>query len=313
MSEIGILEVSSYSPLDLFSGDYHHIERALLELFRHPQNNLRLFHNGVVILSNEKTPSDEEFGKLIRDMLSNEVTGTEETVTLPQSGVSSRHAFIQLVVMMLSQVFHSEPLLYNLLLLQQLDLIDGDGAVEVYNRLVELCGGSVEKAEELIDGYSSTEGFRRSEVDFAFQITKPHCSALDSYCSESNKFKSIIENGSFSDVVLDDSYAKAINCVKRLSREGCVWLLEHWLISLCACDVSVMACFERTYSTISQSLSTSLQGVAKSGSLHVNVQDGTSIDFRYSLKVADTDPKPARKLRTRFDKESIFHLVPSGN
>jgi hypothetical protein len=307
-------KVSSYSPLDLFSGDRLRIQSALIELFRHPQNNLRLFCNGALVLSYDKTPSEEELDHIISAMLAS------DKERQGSSRVHQLDAFIQKIVCLLSRVFLAEPFLFNLLSIQQnFDLIDADGAVEVYTRLVELCGGSFEKAEELIDNYPFDERhFSRGAYDY-FPVTKPKCSALDALCSELYKFNNIIKNGPTTTDILDESFTLATEKVNNLSKEGCIWLLQQWILSLCACDLSLMICFDNFRSLPSNhlhSFSGSLQEVSKAGSLLLHNEDTSWTSLSYSLKAADTDPKPAEKLRTRRQKEHIFCLsqrIPNSN
>jgi len=308
--------VSSYSPLDIFSGDYQRTQQAIQELFRNPQNNLRLFYNGALILSNDKSPSDVDIHgifNIMRDHNKQDEGLDENPLSMP-SGAPLREIFIQTISSLISRVFLAEPLLLNLLSLQKdFDLIDADGAVEVYKRLVELCGGSFELAEKLINFYHLDEGFPFAGAHDFFSVTKPACPALDALCSELDVFNNKMKNGPLCMEILDESFTKATEKVRLLSSEGCIWLLQQWLLSLCACDLSLMVCLAnfRTVTHESESLhslTSNLQGFSKAGALVTKSEYMPWTYFSYSLKVADTDPKPAVKLRTRHQKERLFCL-----
>ena len=74
--------------------------------------------------------------------------------------------------------------------------------------------------------------------------------------------------------------------ITSLSKESCVWLLKNWLISLTACDLSIMISltFENRNETDSP------------GNILMLTPD---LGINYSLKAVDCDPKPPHKLRNR--------------
>ncbi|XP_048511329.1 uncharacterized protein LOC105684001 isoform X2 [Athalia rosae] len=49
---------SNYCPFDLFSGDTERMRKAILELLRSPQNNLKIFRNGVVVYDSKSNFDD---------------------------------------------------------------------------------------------------------------------------------------------------------------------------------------------------------------------------------------------------------------
>ena len=186
----------------------------------------------------------------------------------------------------LSEILSFETLLPSLLKLQKVDLIDVDGAILIYNHLIHLCDDSVEQAESLLVmsyfGHLSEENLS--------PLPKPSCSALDLLLIELSNFQLTRATEA---KYLDSKWKKCSNMITSLSKESCVWLLKNWLISLTACDLSIMISltFENRNETVSP------------GNILMLTPD---LGINYSLKVVECDPKPPHKLRNRLQREKLL-------
>jgi inositol-pentakisphosphate 2-kinase len=120
-----ISSLSKYSPLDLFSGNTDGIHKALLALFETPQNNLRIFMDGVEIFGGpEDGGSTEEAISILEEQL--------QRVSAAPKG-QRVVAFQRLVAHML----HTSKILESLLYVQQLDEYDIEGAIVAYHNFLK--------------------------------------------------------------------------------------------------------------------------------------------------------------------------------
>eukprot|EP00592_Proboscia_alata_P021060 CAMPEP_0194425720 /NCGR_PEP_ID=MMETSP0176-20130528/24916_1 /TAXON_ID=216777 /ORGANISM="Proboscia alata, Strain PI-D3" /LENGTH=441 /DNA_ID=CAMNT_0039236107 /DNA_START=359 /DNA_END=1681 /DNA_ORIENTATION=- len=199
----------SYDPLGFFSGEEPRIASALAALFGNPQNFLKVWNK-----EGDIAHSNLVMNKLVE----------EEKSFLNQS---------------LACILHSENVLSKLLQMQLLDVIDADGAVLVYNRLVELCNGERFEAEYLVD---NVDGDIASEpLQFgclkSSPFQRPNCEALDRLLSEVDNFS---DPTSKEQSELDSIYHKSAAIVNKLSKPACIFLLKNWLLSLAMCDVGIL-------------------------------------------------------------------------
>jgi inositol-pentakisphosphate 2-kinase len=122
---VQISGLSKYSPLDLFSGNTEGIHKALLALFETPQNNLRIFMDGVEIFGGpEDGGSTEEAISILEEQL--------QRVSAAPKG-QRVVAFQRLVAHML----HTSKILESLLCVQQLDEYDIEGAFVAYQKFLK--------------------------------------------------------------------------------------------------------------------------------------------------------------------------------
>jgi inositol-pentakisphosphate 2-kinase len=62
-----ISDVSSYCPIDLFSGDAKLMSCAIRGLFENPQNNLKMFMNGKMVY-NEYTSDKMQLKRMLKNI-----------------------------------------------------------------------------------------------------------------------------------------------------------------------------------------------------------------------------------------------------
>ena len=306
---------SNYSPLDLFSGSISQIQTALKDLSIHMQNNFRVFSNGTQIFGEDISPLEGE-SKDILDTL----------VRQCRSIASNKHdenksddtILLDFICSVVSKVLHREELLRNLLSMQLLDVIDGDGAIRVYERLVYLCDGSNSKAEELLDEAMLFVDKELTEQPKPPRLrgnnlaispyALPNCSILHNLIEEMDSFQSHPEN------VMNSSNEVCIQLVDQLSQEGCVYLLQNWLLSLAMCDVSFFVTFQCLADD--QCTVEECQSIDNGGILIHDVEMEekalrTRTMIHYEVKVVDCDAKPAKKLRSRTKVEDVFQFLTS--
>jgi inositol-pentakisphosphate 2-kinase len=277
---------SKYNPLDLFSGDIDRMEIAIQELFQCPHNNLRVWR------------------------------GREACVTTGDAVVG-----VPLLTIMATRVLYEEPCLARLLEMQRLDILDGDGAVLLYEHLIQLCEGQEHVAMELIDSSWSVAHERSTSILPESPIRLAHpSSALMLFGEKVRMFSQELERAWPNvppNTYLDTQRKEALDLLYRLDRDDSVFLLQNWLLSLCLCDVSVFITFScrsdcaDPWSILPRSCTVErLQEAGVPGLLHIQLPDShessagcVDVQFEYYIHIIDFDRKPASKLMTRHLKE----------
>ena len=283
--------ISSYDPMDLFSVNCNRIKGALESLWTCPQNNFKLWYTPVVssranacplvykdsILLRADgqyfvtPPNNEHHQQALRSFFSSFAS----TQDMPDGDdVMKGGAPKEILMNLLTAVLWSErTLMDKLRQFQQLDVLDADGAVLVYQRLVDLCEGSHKEAQRKLDQYSCSpvicnhqkieESARGSALGKALQWSPLEfpkesacCPAFVALCQELDRFAGVVgeaqKSGEFSsnahnsqglDKVLSEEHqASRLFSIQQTSsiksKEACVYLLQNWLLSSIFCDVS---------------------------------------------------------------------------
>lgn len=303
---------SNYSPLDLFSGNASQIHAALNELSNNMQNNFRVFCNGTQIFGEEISPLEGESKTILDELI---WQGTASDCKNHDDNMNANSILLDFVTSVVSKILHREKVLTNLLSMQLLDVIDGDGAIRVYDRLVHLCDGSNSKAEELLDmamfciDEKLTDKPRLCGSNFAISPYElPNCSILHQLIKE-NDNRGVPKD--------DSSHKVCVQLVEQLSLEGCIYLLQNWLLSLAMCDVSFFVTFQCLPGD-EQCIIEECQSIENGG---VMIYDGdeneeeeafgtrTMMMIHYEIKMVDCDAKPAKKLRSRTQVEDKFQFI----
>jgi hypothetical protein len=314
------VQKSSYDPLDLFSLEPARMTKAIEALFACPQNNLRVWFNdklsfGHTVIQDSSERISEEIMKLLFPTELSE---------------SPRLSLISLFTKSLISIFSHERLLARLLEAQKLDILDADGAILVYQRFVELHGGSHEAAEAALDETGSsgaeptvgTDLLRQSP--FARENLTPN---FDQFCDKIAHFQDTLvseapslPHGKF----LDESRQSTIEILQTLSAADCHFLLANWLFSLAMCDASLFITLElaaphangyepsnSSVSACDEPLSVVLDKAADtSGSGEVSWSfQNSNASLRFLVRLIDCDRKPARKLRERQKRENVFRQL----
>ena len=336
---------SQYSPLNLFSNDINQIHNATSDLMNNMQNNLRIWYDGkqMVGLGSDVTVGSDDCQMMLNDMLGNNDSPATNTSNL-----------LDAITRVVSIILHHEhDLLSNILSIQQLDVIDGDGAVMIYERLVQLCNGSNVEAETLLDeallvpsDEFAVDAMDKKQSDGYHIVTESspytfpqHCKSLQNLLDEIEKFDKYMrdhhlqnqeaaavhdhtdtDNNNLDESIVNTAHIKSIEHINHLSKEGCIYLLQNWLLSLVLCDVS----FFITFRVVSiddddQEVVTKCQSNNQSGnavcllptkndalSTLFSSASSSSVAIQYEVKVVDCDPKPAKKLCGRKEIENKF-------
>lgn len=312
----GQLIASNYSPLDLFSGSRQRIHKALKELSNNMQNNFRVWCNGNQIFGEYIQPSNHECS-VILDMM----FGGFETINSSTECDSSAR-LLDSITTTLTNILERETLLPNVQRIQLLDVIDGDGAVKIYQRLVNLCMGSQNDADELLDGESlcirevSRSGDCEGDRLLASSpYEMPKCDHLCNFLDEVHRchayFREKERDGCIESdrVFINECYERCNECLDQISKDACIYLLKNWLFSLALCDISFFVTF-RLISGV-HTASEEMQNDDHGGFVVCASKNATFSEYAvfYEMKVVDCDPKPAKKLRNRADVEHVFNSI----
>ena len=266
------IESSQYDPLDFFSQEPSRMRKAIDALFRCPQNNLKASFNDRLIFGHGM-PRDHDDDGSSECIMSNKILA-KCLHSDPEKKDSSSHssAVPSWTTMLLQQVLtdtlivifsfssnkdeNESSLLRELLNAQSLDIIDADGAILVYNRLVEeFHNGSNKAAESAIDGYAAArrtrvidpDGSRTSSSTTSIKLmrktpfdTSYLSNNLEEFCKEIAKFDAGNAAGEVPQPErYDESRTRTVELMNTLTEEDCYFLLVNWLFSLAMCDTSI--------------------------------------------------------------------------
>ena len=308
---------SDYEPLDLFSGDTTRMAQAIQKLIVTPQNNFRLWYNDQSITSHG-TLNASDMTKMMKD-----VTGIHD---LSMEECESR--FVSFVEGLLLPALTRESLIGKLLTLQKLDVLDVDGAALVSERLLQICEGSRQAAEEFLSSWTRGSDHEQGAIHDLFENSPFRAPdervALLELCGLVEQLYTIM-TGSYPDLPskrsLDDLHFKSTQLVARLSKQECAFLLANWLLSLAMCDVSIFLTFEQlavptagsdapAFAGDNESPGSTQSGeVAHSdgiGIVGLNQRNGSTGCFAYLMRIIDCDEKPTKKIWDRMERETVF-------
>ena len=294
------------------------------------QNNYRVFYKGKEIFGQYENPPNNVCEQILHGICPQPWGGGK--ISDPQS------LLLDIIAKTVSQILERETLLSNIVSMQKLDVIDGDGAAMIYDRLVYLCKGSNFEAEKLVDeailapqdgsgisinGTTSLglSPYTINKCDNTKNANEGERS-IDNLLQEICHFRAYLcknmQKGSCPDeYVMNASHAKCVESVSNLSKKECIFLLQNWLLSLSICDVSLFITFQ-FFADQDHTISDSYQSCENGGIMSCLLQGygplqgnelSAAIGVQYKVKVVDCDPKPARKLGARGEAENKFHFI----
>ena len=312
---------SYYCPLNLFSGDFVRLKGAVAELSKNMQNNFRVWCNGVKLFGENESSRTVEYEEVLNKLLNaHDCNG---------HNYDARSTILETVVRVTATVLHRETFLRDLLSIQQsFDIIDGDGAVLIYQRLIALYGGSQTIAEDALEQqYTSLGDVLDESLSNSYQASlcsfapshMPNCSHLHGLIDETRQFKCLIERQRKAGLSVDDATANRYHSsctahVQNLPEESCIYLLTKWLLSLTFCDISFFVTFNLLSVkdmdiTHEEGLIECNQSAGKEGLFVCEFDDMALVSkalVQYEIKVIDYDPKPVTKLRNRVNVEKLY-------
>jgi len=278
-----LMYTSRFDPIDLFSRDADRIYLAVNALFDCPQNNLKVFCGESMLYGMGCQYNTDKSMNDCRRAISI-VKGCSQS-SLLCSGESFKSLQSELT-QIVSDVLFMDSFLQMLLEKQRYyDILDADGAILVYNRLVSLCGNSNEEAEMLLDA--------------EYDPIKKQCS--------SQTFEDFVHYLNVRDRPSNETreswYNAGTKLIEGLGKDECIILLQNWLLSLVLCDISFFIMLRKC--------NTSGGSAANSTSQLITTRCGVKLS--YEIKVVDYDRKPAKKLRKRDQAEAKIALFHAKN
>jgi hypothetical protein len=302
----GPYELSGYEPLALFSGNKEQMKTTLDALVRNPMNNFRLFIGGKPVFDAEESDGrPNRRGEHMAEMegvllpffgLDQTDDGGEGAAEASQVVKETELKQCKALKAVLYKILAQEPLLGRLKALQQLDVLDADGADLVYARALSLCGGGELQLLKLLDESE------RAPLPLVPQSTEGSAAPplpLPPIQSSAN-----------SEDPAASSYGQQrdewTRWTQQLALAECVQLLHHWRVSLAAADCSVMFTVQPVQlgSGGEDAAGKDVpQSVAAPGLATYKAKKGREVQLAYRLTVVDTGPKPISKLRRHLKQD----------
>lgn len=305
---------SAYNPIDLYSGDFDKVSEGLRSLFAQPQNNLKVWFGDLELIGMSGQHRD------YRNL------ATEAAQVIFRSEVEDLDGVL---IELLTEILVQENLLSKLLQLQKLDVVDADGALLIYQRLIDVCDGDLDFVNRLLSEMPVlSNNWRRTPsspslgpVESPFEV--PNCPTLKPLADHINKFASALAGDHMDKQGMDQSYERAVAYISCLSSDVCVFLIQNWLFSLAMSDVSFFVTIRPSealtlpkmcgvgngrYQIIRQQSFTGPGLAVKSCTIHGECE---VTGWVYSIKLVDCDNKPVSKLHGRSKKEALIKYFQS--
>ncbi|KAK5578951.1 hypothetical protein RB653_008626 [Dictyostelium firmibasis] len=190
LKEGSINEISSYCPLDLFSGDFERQKQSIVNMIHHPQNNLKVYCDGVLSFTgslgggmerNKSTNSNLLSSLLIN---SNIVEGGYDNIynnSNKDQQEENGEKNIHLLSSIISSILQRETILENIKNAQLYDEMDIEGIYYLYSKLNggEVNSNSSGDYEEL---NKLTDEEAKEKIDrFMISCTAKDCSIMISF------------------------------------------------------------------------------------------------------------------------------------
>ncbi|XP_031477879.1 inositol-pentakisphosphate 2-kinase-like isoform X1 [Nymphaea colorata] len=178
-----ISELSLYDPLGLFSGSRERMSHAIESLFTTPQNNFRVFLDGLLIYGGLGGYSEATCSLMDACERGKEFVGMLDGV-IKASNDMRLSSFIELV----TEAFHHSGVLNKLLEVQKLDLFDIEGAIHAYYDIISqpcnICKNLHD--EEMIQRCSFFHSLPLEESlkivrEYLISVTAKDCSVMISF------------------------------------------------------------------------------------------------------------------------------------
>jgi Inositol-pentakisphosphate 2-kinase len=322
---------SWYNPLDLFSGETHRIRQALIALFQNPQNNLKVWRQQhgeggqgahKIVSVSDTTRCGAASMRAAESVLFDD---EQKNGAAPSSLDDGGGRLLDLVAAILTR----EPFLERVLRWQTLDVIDADGAILIYERLIHTyCHGCTATAEAMVNNVKWKEDDTTTAVTIHDLLrhspiihgggASGDTSRIVQYCDEVQSLQRHLvgdqsqQDPSSHQQCLENVRTAARRILSEFQPDDCCYLLQCWLLSLGACDLSFFVTMMRRVDdgdTNNHGRSTTdnrLQTATRPGCI---VYDNDHHCFEYELKCIDYDFKPAKKLRYLKEKERQINTI----
>jgi hypothetical protein len=310
---------SQYNPWNLFSGERTWIYAALLSLWRVPQNNFRLWVGGKLVVGN--------------DVSTSAISTFDQICSLCQiNGCLCRRLNQFRIINILACIFDNEEVLRKVLDLQKLDYVDSDGAVQIYNQLQKVRKCHPDELDEQIDTVNHSHGRGASSFLSSWSFLKSSPILRPDTCeAHISDFFTIIDRfycryltsphmqSNIPEEAHEMARSDAMQHIQQMTDKECVFHLQNFLLSLAMCDVSIFVtmrfdiswevqrktCDDIGLINLIQSFHNS-QTIRKQDVCHPGLVVGNDCRVMYEIKIIDIDQKPARKLRSRIQKEILL-------
>lgn len=312
--------LSSYHPSDLCSGDFTTVQQSIQHLLETPQNNLRVTLDGVHCYGWE-IDADDQLHSALQTFFGQPCQG--------HSSIEEPSLLQQFTASILAKVLcaEEEPI-RKLLQMQNLDVLDSEGATFVYLRLLDFYETEKSCQEDLLayfDAPIQSSLLVLSDALWA-SVQEPSGTALSSFhISEAidQYLQFLVRQDHNSASTIKVPYEQVSQLVKiRFAREDCQLLLKAWMLSTIACDTSLVVCLSSDPSSL---IKNSEQNTSHSRDIEVMVEtdgpfgrgiihvqsDCFSWICRYKVLLLDVGLKALAKLREKSVKDSKICKIVS--
>jgi Inositol-pentakisphosphate 2-kinase len=308
--------VGEYKPVQFFTGGVKGLEQSLIALIQCPQNKLKVFVNGALVPLNHSSAAttDDAANDIEQQQQQQQQQKSNEQPTSSYTAVAAAASSTlgitaEALSTTVAHVLHAEPLISNILATQQLDILEVDGAVIVYNRLLQLCANNEQTVNTLLQQAAVGNGWSVNHSDCVQRFE--HLQDV-LYTDEPH---------TLSEAELNTKHVAACEAVNTLlSTDDCVLLLTLWALAQAAADCSIMLSLSKRTaegdSVRTKSISATSDNYSTAAAAAVvgaSASDGNMLqssecagqigDISYCLCAVDVGPKPSNQLQKQQKRE----------